>query len=587
MKLPSGIIVSVVFAALILTFQDCEKKSLPSVKTLPISVVTQVMAISGGEVTNNGGAKVISRGICWNTSQEPTTTCDKTSDGSGNGAFSSNISGLTAGTIYYIRAYASNSEGTAYGQQLSFTTLQDTSAKIPVADFIFSKSRVKIGENIQFTDKSKNSPTKWKWSFGDDSTSTLQNPVHKYTSSGLFTVSLTASNYAGSDTKSIINCITVDPQAPSAEFTASLTIVSVGQTIQFTDQSLNSPSSWTWDFGDGSSSALKNPAHSYANPGKFTVSLIVSNLSGTDTKTKAEYITVGNAPNTEFTVSIANPRINQAVTFTDQSTNNPVKWSWDFGDNSTSQAQNPQHVYTATGKYTVSLTATNAFGTSTKSKTDYIDVMPLPPVADFVAEPTTIIEGQRVQFTDRSTNNPTSWGWNFDDASEDTVQNPRHGYGNIGVYTITLSVSNRSGTSSRTRRNYIIVTRKIESENADTIKTGIIDSRDPGFSGSGFLNLDNSQGTYAVWKINLRGGHYNLEIRYANGSINRPMDVYINNVLIVNNLDFPGTGSWSSWRTISIPVDLASGDNYLKMVGDNPESGPNLDTFVLTPVVTK
>jgi hypothetical protein len=65
------------------------------------------------------------------------------------------------------------------------------------------------------------------------------------------------------------------------------------------------------------------------------------------------------------------------------------------------------------------------------------------------------------------------------------------------------------------------------------------------------------------------------------------MDVYVNNVLRINNLVFPTTGSWSTWTTLTIAIDLSIGNNYLKLVGDNPDSGPSLDSFVLTPVVRK
>jgi PKD repeat protein len=395
---------------------------------------------------------------------------------------------------YTVSLTVSNVSGSNAKTKDNYITV-NPEVKIPAADFIYSKSKIKTGETVQFTDKSLNAPASWKWNFGDDSTSTLQNPVHKYSSAGVFTVSIVATNSAGSNTKTIPNCITVEPQVPVAAFSASLTIVPVGQTVQFTDQSENSPVSWTWDFGDGSSSALKNPSHAYANSGKYTVSLIVTNVSGSDTETKTDYITAGLPPNAGFTVSQANPKMNQSVTFTDQSTNAPLKWSWDFGDKLTSQVQNPDHAYAATGKYTVSLTVTNPFGSDTETKTDYIDVMPLPPVADFIAVPTSIFEGERIQFTDKSLNNPTSWSWNFGDASQDTRQNPLHGYSDIGIYNPSLTVSNNSGRDTKTRNNYIFVSRKIEAETADTIKTGTIDSNDPGFTGTGFVNLENIQGT--------------------------------------------------------------------------------------------
>ena len=97
-------------------------EELPTVTTNGVTSVTENSAVCGGNVTSDGNATVTARGVCWSTSQNPTTSDNKTIDGSGTGSFTSNISGLTAGTTYYVRAYAVNSQGTAYGMQKTFTT---------------------------------------------------------------------------------------------------------------------------------------------------------------------------------------------------------------------------------------------------------------------------------------------------------------------------------------------------------------------------------------------------------------------------------------------------------------------------------
>lgn len=95
---------------------------LSTVTTTNASSVTSTSASSGGNITADGGASVTARGVCWSTSQNPTITNSKTSDGSGTGSFTSSITGLSPGITYYARAYATNSIGTAYGNQISFTT---------------------------------------------------------------------------------------------------------------------------------------------------------------------------------------------------------------------------------------------------------------------------------------------------------------------------------------------------------------------------------------------------------------------------------------------------------------------------------
>lgn len=95
-------------------------KTVPNVITGSISSVTQTTAISGGDITDDGGDLISARGVCWNTSHNPTINDSKTNDGTGNGSYLSNITGLTTNTTYYVRAYATNSIGTAYGNEMSF-----------------------------------------------------------------------------------------------------------------------------------------------------------------------------------------------------------------------------------------------------------------------------------------------------------------------------------------------------------------------------------------------------------------------------------------------------------------------------------
>ena len=97
--------------------------TLPTVATTAVTNITQTTATSGGNVTSDGGATVTARGVCWSTSSNPTTANSYTTDGSGTGTFVSSLTGLTANTLYYVRSYATNSAGTAYGNQVTFTTL--------------------------------------------------------------------------------------------------------------------------------------------------------------------------------------------------------------------------------------------------------------------------------------------------------------------------------------------------------------------------------------------------------------------------------------------------------------------------------
>lgn len=102
-----------------------ENVVVPTVETLEITDITQISATCGGNVISDGGSEVTDRGICWSTNEYPTLNGNHTNDGSGIGSFSSDITGLVAGTTYYVRAFATNSVGTRYGDQKSFTTSND------------------------------------------------------------------------------------------------------------------------------------------------------------------------------------------------------------------------------------------------------------------------------------------------------------------------------------------------------------------------------------------------------------------------------------------------------------------------------
>lgn len=97
--------------------------SLPTLTTTQVSEVTQTTALSGGNITSDGGGTITERGVCWATITNPTVTNSKTIDGSGIGVFASSITGLTPSTSYHVRAYAKNSAGTAYGNQVNFVTI--------------------------------------------------------------------------------------------------------------------------------------------------------------------------------------------------------------------------------------------------------------------------------------------------------------------------------------------------------------------------------------------------------------------------------------------------------------------------------
>jgi len=161
----------------------------------------------------------------------------------------------------------------------------------------------------------------------------------------------------------------------------------------------------------------------------------------------------------DFTASPTSGSAPLSVQFTDTSAGEPTSWSWDFGGGGTSTEQNPVHTYIIPGTYTVTLTAENAHGSDTVTKSGYISVAS-PVIADFTVNVTSGEAPLAVQFTDLSSGDGiTSWSWDFGDGGTSTERNPKHTYTAEGTYTVTLMVINAHGSNTVAKADYISVTK--------------------------------------------------------------------------------------------------------------------------------
>ena len=230
-------------------------------------------------------------------------------------------------------------------------------------------------------------------------------------------------------------------------------------TVKFTDLSAGEIDSWAWDFNDDGTidSTEQNPTYTYQAPGNYNVNLIVSKGNSSDTVSKTEYLIVNPAtlPVADFSVDKTSGDAPLTVQFTDLSTGSiPMTWAWDFNGDGVvdSTEQNPTYTYNTHGNYTVSLTVTNAAGNSTKTMTNITVIAPDPPVADFSADKTSGDAALTVNFTDQSNGAIASWAWDFngDGIIDSTEQNPTYTYNTHGNYTVTLTVANIMGTSTKT-----------------------------------------------------------------------------------------------------------------------------------------
>jgi len=219
---------------------------------------------------------------------------------------------------------------------------------------------IALGETAVFTNTSTGTePLTYLWDFGDGITSTLTSPTHTYAATDTYTVMLEVTNIRGSDTATDTIQVVV---APTASFTHNGPIL-LGETAVFTNTSTGTePLTYLWDFGDGITSTLTSPTHTYAVADTYTVMLAVTNVGGSDTATDTFQVIM--APTASFTHN-GPIMLGETAVFTNTSTGTePLTFLWDFGDGITSTLDSPTHTYTAADIYTVTLEASNTAGSN-------------------------------------------------------------------------------------------------------------------------------------------------------------------------------------------------------------------------------
>jgi len=302
---------------------------------------------------------------------------------------------------------------------------------------------------------------------------------------------------------------------PIADFHASVTSPCVNEEIDFFDDSTGTYDSWRWDFGDGDTSNLQNPSHTYTIAGTYTVSLTVSNACGLDDETKDNYITVSEAPVADFNATPTSGCAPLPVNFTDNSTGSPTSWSWDFGDGDTSNLQNPPHTYTSAGTYTVSLTVSNACGSDDETKT--VTVYALPTV-DAGPDEGACIDAAAFDLSGESPSGGTCSGTGITDANNGTFDPATAG---VGLHTITYTYTNGHGctnSDTKTVTVYALPTVDAGPDEGACIDAAAFDlsgESPPGgtWSGTGITDVNN--GTFDPATAGV--GPHTITYTYTNG----------------------------------------------------------------------
>src|SRR5208337_3856697 len=174
---------------------------------------------------------------------------------------------------------AINSVGQSQSQYTTITV--NPGGTVPVAQFTANPTTGNAPLAVQFTDTSTGSPTSWFWSFGDGTYSNAESPVHTYLTAGHYQVVMAAINSVG-QSQSQPTIITVNPggSVPVAQFTANPITGTAPLSVQFTDTSTGSPTSWYWSFGDGTYSTQESPVHTYSTAGYYQVVMAAINSAG-------------------------------------------------------------------------------------------------------------------------------------------------------------------------------------------------------------------------------------------------------------------------------------------------------------------
>jgi PKD repeat protein len=255
----------------------------------------------------------------------------------------------------------------------------------PAVDFAASPAEGFYPLNVTFTSTVTTAPPgdptlTYLWRFGDGKTSTQPNPSHTYDAADTYTVSLTVSNAAGSETLTGAEHIVVY-EPVQAQFTAAPRQAIATATVQFTDTSTGPVAAWTWDFGDGENSTRQHPTHTYEAAGVYTISLAAQAAGdsalwsgGTDMVTRTNYVIVHEAVIADFTAAPVSGTLPLEVNFTNESTGSYTETLWHFGDGVTSTLESPTHTYTSAGTYTVTLDVSGPGGSDMLTEESYITV---------------------------------------------------------------------------------------------------------------------------------------------------------------------------------------------------------------------
>ncbi|RMG17040.1 MAG: PKD domain-containing protein [Deltaproteobacteria bacterium] len=298
-------------------------------------------------------------------------------------------------------------------------------------------------------------PLTFAWTFGDGESDTQQNPVHTYVAAGVYTAEVSVADANGDVARATVTVEVGDDQIPTVSAAATPTSGRAPLAVAFTATASggNAPLTFQWDFGDGQSSTLQNPSHTYQQPGSYIATVQVTDANGDrDSDTVTVQVTTNAQP---VVTASASPASGPAPLTTQffasvQGGDPPISWQWTFGDGGTSTEQNPVYTYASAGTYTAQVVATDADGDA-DSQTLSISVSSnSQPTVSIFADKTQGIEPLKVSFSSQVTggNAPITYSWDFGDGQTGSQPSVEHTFQTAGSYTVILTVTDADGDTA-------------------------------------------------------------------------------------------------------------------------------------------
>ena len=318
----------------------------------------------------------------------------------------------------------------------------------PVADFeVISNQELSVRLLNSSTDPDGDA-LKFKWNFGDSTTSASLNPLHTYSKAGTYKITLKVSD--GKTAVKTSKTVTVN-SSPVSDFevvSKKGLKLSLGSKASDPD---GDPLTYLWSFGDGGTSTEKDPVHTYAAEGTYKITLKVSDGKKTVKSAKSVEVIPNRAPAAGFEIAANDDlKVNLQNSSSDPD-GDSLKYKWTFGDGTTSKEQNPVHVYAKAGTYKISLKVSDGSLTNTVSKSVTVKANQAPVAGFEVAENKDLMVNLQNSSSDPD-GDKLKYKWNFGDGTTSKEQNPVHVYAKAGTYKVSLKVSDGKLTNTYTQK---------------------------------------------------------------------------------------------------------------------------------------